>query len=192
VSQQPCLIKLSEDREPPARLFFAILASVEAGARAADLAQRLRFANRLKGRPISRERLHVSLHGLGDYSRLSNVPVKSAMQAGASVHLPPFEISFDRVMSFASGNEKRAFVLRSDTAALKTLHQTLGIAMKRSGLGRWVNLQFTPHMTLLYDERIVEERPIETLRWIVQDFVLVHSLLGQNHYVHLARWPLRG
>jgi 2'-5' RNA ligase len=47
-------------------------------------------------------------------------------------------------------------------------------------------------MTLLYDSRVVRERPIEPIRIDVQDFVLVHSLVGRRRHIELARWPLRG
>jgi 2'-5' RNA ligase len=45
-------------------------------------------------------------------------------------------------------------------------------------------------VTLLYDDGLVAERPIGALRWTVREFVLMHSLLGRNARVPLARWPL--
>ena len=53
---------------------------------------------------------------------------------------------------------------------------------------RLATREFTPHVTLLYAERRVEEYPIEPIRWMVNEFVLVHS---KNGHAHLARWPLR-
>jgi len=50
-----------------------------------------------------------------------------------------------------------------------------------------VNTNFTPHVTLLYDPRSVEEHPIEPISWTVSEFVLIHSMQG---HAHLARWPL--
>ena len=57
---------------------------------------------------------------------------------------------------------------------------------------RPVASQVTPHVTLLYDDVLVEERAVEPIRWTVREFVLVHSLLGQTRHVPLARWPLGG
>ena len=54
-----------------------------------------------------------------------------------------------------------------------------------------MSFRFVPHMTLLYDTRMVAERPIEPMRLTVRDFALVHSLVGQSRYIELARWPLR-
>lgn len=70
--------------------------------------------------------------------------------------------------------------------------QTLGIAMKKAGLGRWAKPGYTPHVTLLYDDRSVAEQAVETICWTAREFVLVHSLIGQTLHVPLARWPLRG
>jgi 2'-5' RNA ligase len=59
--------------------------------------------------------------------------------------------------------------------------------MLRSGLRRVANSNFTPHVTLLYDARGVEEYPIAPLAWTVTEFVLIRSLGGHEC---LARWPL--
>lgn len=68
-------------------------------------------------------------------------------------------------------------------------------AMTGAGLNRWVDRHFTPHMTLSYDRRIIEERVVETVSWPVNDLVLVYSLRGRgpgrNEHIHLARWRLR-
>ena len=66
--------------------------------------------------------------------------------------------------------------------------------MKKAGIGQSVTPGFTPHLTLLYGDRIVTERSIEPIRWTVRDFVLVQSLRGrgESKHIHLARWPLCG
>jgi RNA 2',3'-cyclic 3'-phosphodiesterase len=45
---------------------------------------------------------------------------------------------------------------------------------------------------LLYDSRVVRELRIEPILVEVRDFVLVHSMIGQQKHIELARWPLRG
>ncbi len=109
----------------------------------------------------------------------------------AAVSLSPFEVGFDRALSFTNKRATRPFVVRAtgDVVALMTLHRDVGEALTRAGLGRWVTRHFTPHMTLLYDRRLVEEHMIEPFGWTVTDFVLVHSLVGQGRHIHLARWP---
>jgi len=176
------------------RLFFAVVTPAAAQDGIMQRIRLLRAEFGLTGQPLSASCLHVSLHGLGDYwAGLPEVLVAAARRAGGAVSTPPFEVRFDRAMSFYRRKRTRAFVLRSgdDTAALSGLHRALGDCMKAEGLGFWVTSHFTPHMTLLYDARMVEEHVIESLRWDVTELVLVHSLLGQRKHVHLAHWPLR-
>jgi 2'-5' RNA ligase len=179
---------------PLDRLFFAILSPPETAVHIAERIHFLRAEHGLKGRPIGSGRLHISLHGLGDHPRLPKTLIEQARRAGASVAMPPFEIEFDRAMSFARKNEKPPVVLRAsgDVTLLMTFHRLLGEALKRARLCRRVPSHFTPHMTLLYDQRVVKEQAIEPVRLPVRDFALVHSLVGRSHYIELARWPLHG
>ena len=66
--------------------------------------------------------------------------------------------------------------------------QMLGAALTRSGLRRVANTNFTPHVTLLYDGRSVDEHPIQPIFWTVTEFVLIRSMKGHDY---LARWPLQ-
>jgi 2'-5' RNA ligase len=68
------------------------------------------------------------------------------------------------------------------------LRCSLGAALAEKRMTRLARREFTPHVTLLYAEREVEENPIEAIRWTVNDFVLVQSLRGHRF---LARWPLQ-
>ncbi|MBB5051408.1 2'-5' RNA ligase [Afipia massiliensis] len=176
------------------RLFFAVVPPAVEQGRIMQRIQLLRAELGLTGQPLLASCLHISLHGLGDYwAGLPEALVEAAMRAGGNVSTPPFEISFERAMSFYRRQRTRAFVLRTrdDTAALSCLHRALGDCMKAQGLGNRVASHFTPHMTLLYDVRLVDEHVIEPLRWDVTELVLVHSLLGRRKHVHLAHWPLR-
>ncbi len=175
-------------------LFFGILSQANSAVRIIKAADNLRSLHGLNGRLIEQERLHVSLHAIGRFDGLPNSVIERAYEAGAMVSTSPFPLTFDRVMSFDTRRDKRPVVLRPrcDLAPLFALHDVLGEAMKRVRIGRYVTSRFVPHMTLLYDRRMLQERPIEPIRINVQDFVLVHSLVGQSRYVELARWPLRG
>jgi 2'-5' RNA ligase len=191
--EQLCLPGL-EPRPLRDRLFFGLLSKPKSATAIIKAAHGLRELHGLKGRLVERERLHVSLHGIGRYDGLPDFIVERACQAGAMVSTSPFPLMFDRVMSFDNRPEKRPVVLCPgyDVARLFALRTVLGEAMKRARIGRHLTSHFTPHMTLLYDSRVVREQPIEPIRVDVQDFVLVHSLVGQSRYIELARWPLRG
>lgn len=176
------------------RVFFAIFPAADAAERIARLATGMHGEHGLLGKPLPRERFHVTLNHLGDYLGLPQGVVDMATEAGAGVTMLPFEVAFDRMGSFRGRPGNRPLVLRGgdDLAALMAFQQALGEAMAKVGLGRWVERRFTPHVTLLYDDIAVGERPIEPIGWTVREFVLVHSLLGQTRHVPLARWPLLG
>jgi 2'-5' RNA ligase len=55
-----------------------------------------------------------------------------------------------------------------------------------------VDLKFTPHITLLYDDKNVVETPIDPINCAADEVVLVHSLLGQTRHIPLGRWKMKG
>ncbi|MDP2449481.1 MAG: RNA 2',3'-cyclic phosphodiesterase [Polaromonas sp.] len=177
---------------PTDRLFFAIYPDAAAAAQIARLAQQLRAEHGLQGKPLKPERFHVTLHHLGDYAGLPQDLVAAACGAAASVAAAPFDVTFDRVASFTSAPRNRPFVLRGDDglAPLAAFQQSLGEALKKTVLGRWAKPGFTPHVTLLYDDRSVPAQAVTPVSWTAREFVLVHSLMGQTLHVPLARWPL--
>jgi 2'-5' RNA ligase len=177
---------------PTDRLFFAIYPDAATAAHIAQLAQQLRAEHGLQGKPLKPERFHVTLHHLGDYAGLPQDLVAAACGAAASVAAAPFDVTFDRVASFTSAPRNRPFILRGDggLAALMAFQQSLGDALKKTVLGRWAKPGFTPHVTLLYDDRGVPEQAVAPVSWTAHEFVLVHSLIGQTLHVPLARWSL--
>ncbi|MDQ8731139.1 2'-5' RNA ligase family protein [Bradyrhizobium sp. LHD-71] len=175
--------------------FFAILPSRSDASRIVRHAQDLCRRAGLGGALRSADRLHISLHGLGLHRALPGHLVHAAREAGESVSFPEFDITFDCVGSFRSGRDGRfPFVLRSldDIDALSLFHRALAAAMTLVGLGRWISLQFTPHITLLYDTRFARPREIEGIRFRVREFALIDSLIGQSRHATMARWPLKG
>jgi 2'-5' RNA ligase len=174
------------------RLFFAIFPDAAAAARIAQLAHDLRGKHGLKGKPFATERFHITVHYLGDYAGLPRGIVAAAIEAAATVAMPPFAVVFDRALSFPTRLENRPFVLQGSdgVVGLTTFQRTLGTALDQAGLGSGTKSEYTPHVTLLYDDCLVPEGPVDPLDWIVREFVLVHSLLGQSVHVPLARWPL--
>jgi RNA 2',3'-cyclic 3'-phosphodiesterase len=182
-----------EPRPLKDNLFFGVLSPESSATAIRRAAADLSHQHGLNGRQIDRERLHVSLHGLGRFDGLPDLVVEQAREAGALVSASPFPLIFDRVMSFGKGSTNRPIVLcpGHDLVRLSALRAALGEALRRVQIGR-ANSAFTPHMTLLYDRRMLREQPIVPIRMEVQDFVLVHSLVGHGRYIELARWPLRG
>jgi 2'-5' RNA ligase len=144
--------------------------------------------------PLPPERLHITLHHIGDYTGLPPQVVTAISDVAAKVRTDPFEVEFDRVASFSGKRGNLPLVLRGGEglAELMKFQRGLGTAITRARVGRPVASQFTPHVTLLYDGIQVEERAVEPIRWTVSEFILVHSLLGQTRHIPLARWSLSG
>jgi len=115
----------------------------------------------------------------------------SVCEAAERVRISPFKVSFDRTASFRGRPGSRPFVLVGDDGLdeLKAFRQVLGAELTRQGLDRRARTNFEPHVTLLYDDRSVEEHPVaEPISWVISEFVLIHSLNGHRR---LASWPLR-
>ena len=174
---------------PTERLFFAVMPDPMTAERVAELADGLREEHGLLGHPLAPERLHVTLHHLGDYAGLPPSLLPKVRQAAARVRMPEFEVCFDQVGSFACG-AKNPFVLRSEYGAelLNGLHEELARCLH--GVGGKLDPRFTPHMTLLYDRRRLPIQPVQPFRWFVREFILVRSFLGQGRYQIEGRWQL--
>jgi 2'-5' RNA ligase len=175
-------------------LFFALLPDAENVPQIVQLRDRLCDENGLRGHRIAPDLLHISLLGIAAPDGLSRAVVEYAEQAAAALSASPFDIVLDRAMSFVPKRARWPLVLRTgNEAALIGFYRSLGEVMKNVGF-RGAASQFTPHLTLLYGDRVVRERSVEAVRWTVRDFVLVRSLRGRglNKHVYLARWPLLG
>ena len=175
------------------RLFFAVRLSAGASPLAFSLAQRLRAEHRLSGKPISVERLHVTLHWLQDHAALPQELVVQAIAAAGRVEMAPFEVVFDRVESLGDANHGGPLVLAGSTGlvALRRLQRTLGDAMREAGLGEYVRTRFRPHVTLLRDDKYVARQAVDPIHWTVSELVLVHSVIGEGRHITLGQWPLQ-
>jgi RNA 2',3'-cyclic 3'-phosphodiesterase len=184
--------------KPTDRLFFALFPSEEAIPQIVKTSQQLRDEHGLTGKSLSNDRLHVTLHHVGDYA--GGLPiglVEVAKEVASMIAMPTFEVTFDRAMSFAGSPRNKPFVLRGNESRagglvdLMAFQKTMYLAMYRAGLqGPRANAKFAPHVTLMYDSQGMAEQAVEPVRWTAHEFVLVHSLLGQTRHIHLGRWPI--
>lgn len=179
---------------PTDRLFFAVYPDLHAAQRIVELAQSLRAAHRLRGNPLRVDRVHVTLHHLGDHAGLPQSLLATACEVAANMSASPFEVGFDCVASFPGRARKRPCVLRgakeNSNAALRAFQAALGEQLRAAGLGRYVERRFTPHVTLLYDERSLPAQAVPPIGWTVRELVLVRSLIGRGEHRVLGRWGL--
>lgn len=185
---------LDAPARPADGLFLAVFPDAGVAERIVALARCLRDTHALRGRVLAPGRLHVSLHYLGGYAGLPQGVATAAIEALADLVMPPFDVLFDRAASFRGRPGNHPYVPQGGdgVAGLLALHGQLGMALQRVGLGRWVKPHRLPHMTLLYDDDTIANRPVEPVGWTVREVVLVRSLYGHGRYEYLARHVLGG
>ena len=194
-AQQPSLEGVAPAPPNTDRLFFALLPDAPAIARIERLIADLRHDHGLKGKALGASRFHVTLLHLGAFPCVPRELVDAACAAvQALTVIPTFKIGFDRVGSFSRRPSNMPLVLLGEEGviAAKAFQQALCKAMARAGEDDGGDAHYTPHLTLLYDDKHVARRAIEPITWTANEFVLVRSVIGQGRHEVLARWPLHG
>ncbi len=195
MSEQLTFLDEQPPKVPPPtdRLFFAIAPPPSTAQAMFEFAQVRRLKEGMKGRPLSPERLHMTLLHVGDFAGLPEDLVKGTTESAARLAstLAPFEISFDVIGNFSRRPVRKPLVLMQDHQEphLKNLVQNLLSALDHTRRG---SPKFNPHITLLYDEKSIMMEHIDPFTWQVSEIVLIHSLVGQSKYVTLGRWQLEG
>ncbi|WP_186066960.1 2'-5' RNA ligase family protein [Burkholderia gladioli] len=178
---------------PAHRFFFAVMPDPGAAARIARSGRQLAAEAGIGGRPHDAQRLHITLQLLGDFAYVPELALARARIAAASIRLPPFELTLDRLLSFKGrpGHWPLVIMPGAGLEALAGLQRQLASSLGRAGL-RISNRLFTPHLTLLYGTGKLNQRVVEPFTWSVGEFVLIHSWLGKTRYDVMARWSLTG
>jgi 2'-5' RNA ligase len=176
-----------EPRDDPPRdsrrVFFALWPDAQTRAR---LARATKDAvRRSGGRPIAKDRLHVTVAFLGNLT-------PAGLEIASSV--PPiavgaFALALDTIGAFA-GSRTLWLGARSVPPALLDLERRLWDALTAKGFIREERI-YRPHVTLARRARAVDAQ-IDPVEWPVAELALVESLPdGRNvHYEPLRTWPL--
>ena len=181
--------------EPPAPIdwrpvFFALSPDAATTARLMalwdGLQDQLGFASRCV------RNFHVTLFLVGPQAKLSRDQVVAAKEAGDSLSGTPFDLEFDRVMSFPNLDDKQPIVMpaRDGSPACVDFQQRLGLAARKAGAIK-SKVSYQPHLTLARDPRQVDPIEIEPFRWTVRDFSLTRSDPFRGVHDRLVTWPLR-
>lgn len=182
----------SDPREPQKYcLFVALLPSPEDAQRFADLGRHLRDSNRLTGKLLEAERLHITLHALANFEgEVPSLVVEAARAASGRVTHAPLKVSFDSAATHLPSNACVLQCAPDSSKAIAQLRSLLAMEFRRTGLKPRPSP--TPHMTLLYDRRVVPSQSIDPVDWIAKRLVLVLSHVGLHHHQHLAEYELAG
>jgi 2'-5' RNA ligase len=183
--------------------YFAVLPPEEVRDEIIRLRQKTVARERIFGRAVAPERLHISIAPLMR-CRPSDIPdfaqeIEPRADGIAShVKMPAFDVVFDRVQTFNTKDRDEAhrryyLVLDgSDVPGLLRLNDLFRQSLVRCGLGTAMPKAFNPHLTLFYASRPIAPRDIASIRWTVRDVALVQSFHGEGRHVILKRWPLPG
>jgi len=173
----------------PVNLFFALTPPDAVLPTMERLGGTLQQAHRLRGRRIAKDRLHNTLAAVHDAGSITE-NIERAKRIGARIRYPCFPVRFEWTGSFKVGQARYPLVLRGEDGLkpLIAFRQEVCSQMVRAGFA--VTRNYTPHVTLLWADRCVDEYPIAPIGWTVRDFVLVMSVVGSSHHSHLARWGL--
>lgn len=174
--------------------FFALSPDAQVRDQIGRVADELRKNKGIDGSWIGRERYHLTLHHLGQFSDVRSDLVSRALTAAGRIEAKSFDIRLDQFTSFDSKTGKFPCVLGSsvESPELKNFWQLLKNNLFAVRLGEHLNSNFTPHTTLLYSRQPVAETPLSSpIQWRVRDFVLIESLVGKPEHIELGRWSLR-
>jgi 2'-5' RNA ligase len=174
-----------EGPRPPARrrVFFALWP--DEATRSAIVRSTKRAVRLCGGRPIAKDRLHITVAFLGDLD-----PARlDAARSAAPISVGAFDLTLD-VIGVWPQSRVLWFAGRDVPKALDDLEQRLWAALEERGFAREPRI-YRPHLTLARRARPVEEE-VDPVSWHVGELVLAESLpAGKNvHYEVLERWPL--
>ena len=171
--------------------FIAVFPDPYSATHLTHLANSQRAKHGLPVTPIPERRFHLSVLGLACNGAPEDlVPNVSTAAEEAAGPVPPFNVELNRTGNFGGG---RALVVHNPhgNAELHHFRQRLGMALRDRGV-QCSQSGFHPHVTLLYKDRTVPEESIEPVSWVVNQFALVFSFVGETKYIVLEPWKLRG
>jgi 2'-5' RNA ligase len=175
----------------PHKVFFAIRPPADEATAISLLAATV--GSHHNGVPLRADNLHLSLNGVGQYTTVPPDDIARAITAAATVGIAPFEIVFDRFLTW-DRERKRPTVMRCITGEpeLKALYAAIYAAMLRGGLLAEED-PGTPHMTLFYSTAVLAEQHLpQPFAWRVDRFCLIHSIHGTGRHELVGEWLLRG
>ena len=175
------------------RLFFALRPDAGVLAELADTIAKLKATQRIRGRWLKPEKLHLTLQFLGDFVAADEV-ARRAQHAGDLIRANAFEFVLDRAETFA-GRFNPPCVLRCSPASeprLQACSRDLGAALAAADLAEHVDTRtYLPHVTLAYaDHALAGPIAINPIIWRATEFCLLDSLIGRSTHAELARWRL--
>jgi 2'-5' RNA ligase len=179
-------------RRGPGTVYFAFKPEPEVIGQVVSVGNHLCARHGLTG-SVRPSVLHMTICAIGYFPMLPEERAQTAREVADRLVAKPFEMILNRVRTYPNGKEKPPLVAFADGGVSKVdlFRHALIADLRRNGFSFPKKLP-DPHMTLFYDHRIVAEESIDPIRWVVRDFVLVHSIYGEGRHELLGQWPLSG
>lgn len=166
------------------RFFFALKPPRDVARRMALEAER----RAPQGNRQSIDRMHSTIGILNDRPSVADDLVTALMDVGQRIAADPFPCLFDRVVG---GRDIVTLRPSRRNGALVDLFHQIEAGIRDVGLTMREDYKYSPHVTLSYRSGGTPfNEMIQGHGWLVEDVVLIHSLLGQTEHRELARWPL--
>lgn len=140
-------------------------------------------------------RLHLSILAIaGLRAPLDPILIDRVSKSAANLRTGPFELSFDRLLTFGTGTGNRPLVFATDSRSDRptALARDLQDCLNANGLALPRPRKVIPHITVNYGAPFPETRPLpKPIRWTIRNVSLIDSIQGQSRHVVLGTWPLR-
>jgi len=167
-----------------ARLFFALWPDEDAARHLTELSEAV--AARVEGRPVPRDRIHLTLAFLGE---LAPARAEEAMRAAEPARSNTFDLVLDQVGSFRAARVAWAGCGRAP-AGLKALQTRLAKALRSRDFAL-EERPFAAHVTLARKiSRALPRGPMPPIVWRAREYTLVRSDPGTGRYTVIKAWSL--
>ena len=165
------------------RHFFALWPDPAAATKLAALARELAEAS--GGKPVTREKIHLTLAFLGV---IESEALERARAVAGAIRAAAFEVRLDRTGSFRGARVGWAGC-ESPAPGLLDLAGELGRTLEGAGF-TLESRPFAPHVTLARKIRTsIGRSPIAPINWRADAFALVRSEAGR--YETIGSWVTR-
>ncbi len=145
------------------------------------------------GERFRHDTLHMTIQSIAGLDKQDQTFVERARRAVDALRTAPFELCFDRLMTFGRNHDDNALVLATDGLCnhANDLAIELHHALKTAGLAPPTFKKVVPHLTLAYGHGFSETRHLANpIRWTIRHLTLIDSLQGYGRHMQLGTWPL--
>ena len=148
------------------------------------------WAPDFRGKRLHPSRLHVTTSLFGQFRERPDYLIDDLKTALNEIRFMPFWIGFDWMCSFGGGDNRPRVLACSNADSFHYFRRTVRKTLAGAGFEDRLRPKIDPHVTLFYDRRAAPSVRIDTIGWMVREFVLVDSWVGLTRHEILGRWTL--